>query len=84
MCFHRSIESDFYLHFVCSQEEAGITADLEYYGTLFFMLENEQSHAFNIEVFKADKFTGTITESVVIDDSECVPLSPCNKMSFSF
>ncbi|KZT68371.1 hypothetical protein DAEQUDRAFT_757606 [Daedalea quercina L-15889] len=44
------------------QEEAGITAKLEHRGTLLFM-SPEITEAAHIEVFYAETFEGTITES---------------------
>ena len=44
-----------------SQEEAGITAPLVQCGTLFFVLEGADA-AFNIDVFRAYEYTGTVTE----------------------
>lgn len=59
------------------QEEAGITAPLQQCGTLFFV-ENTMDAAFNISVFCAHEYSGTITEYVVvpdclsfIDDTDC-------------
>ena len=45
------------------QEEAGVTAPLVQCGTLFFVLEGTEA-AFNIDVFRADEFSGTVTECV--------------------
>ncbi|KAH9887228.1 hypothetical protein C8Q73DRAFT_794791 [Cubamyces lactineus] len=44
------------------QEEAGITAPLRQCGTLFFVVDGVDT-AFNISVFSAYEYTGTITES---------------------
>ncbi|TBU31445.1 NUDIX hydrolase domain-like protein [Dichomitus squalens] len=44
------------------EEEAGITAPLEQCGTLFFAVDGVEA-AFNIDVFRAHEYTGTITES---------------------
>ncbi|EIW55573.1 uncharacterized protein TRAVEDRAFT_151978 [Trametes versicolor FP-101664 SS1] len=44
------------------EEEAGITAPLQQCGTLFFV-ENTMDAAFNISVFCAHEYSGTITES---------------------
>ncbi|KAH9941129.1 NUDIX hydrolase domain-like protein [Epithele typhae] len=44
------------------EEEAGITAPLAHCGTLFFVLEGSE-HAFHIDIFRADEFTGDVTES---------------------
>lgn len=46
------------------QEEAGITAPLEHCGTLFFVVEGTES-AFNIDIFRAYEYNGTITEYVL-------------------
>lgn len=43
------------------QEEAGIVAPLRSCGRLFFMVEGVDE-AFDIEIFVADKFSGTVTE----------------------
>ncbi|KAG6824027.1 hypothetical protein H0H92_008231, partial [Tricholoma furcatifolium] len=45
------------------KEEAGITAPLEYAGTLLFTTDGANDFAFNIEVYRADEYTGTVTET---------------------
>ncbi|KAG6808551.1 hypothetical protein H0H92_003761, partial [Tricholoma furcatifolium] len=45
------------------QEEAGITAPLEYAGTLLFTTDGANDFAFNIEVYRADEYTGIVTET---------------------
>ncbi|KAG5643695.1 hypothetical protein DXG03_009744 [Asterophora parasitica] len=45
------------------KEEAGITAPLEHAGTLLFLSEGVD-HAFNIEIYRADAYSGVVTESV--------------------
>ncbi|KAI8986662.1 NUDIX hydrolase domain-like protein [Trametes punicea] len=44
------------------EEEAGITAPLKHCGTLFFVVEGVDT-AFNINIFSAYEYEGTITES---------------------
>jgi len=44
------------------QEEAGITALLEHRGTLFFSSANSKEAAY-IEIFYAEDYSGTVTES---------------------
>ncbi|EKM51561.1 uncharacterized protein PHACADRAFT_187006 [Phanerochaete carnosa HHB-10118-sp] len=44
------------------QEEAGITAPLKKCGTLFFVCE-DIDHAFHIDIFVADEYTGAIIET---------------------
>ncbi|CDO77954.1 hypothetical protein BN946_scf184971.g4 [Trametes cinnabarina] len=44
------------------QEEAGITAPLQHCGTLFFVVEGVET-AFNISVYSAYEYSGTITET---------------------
>ncbi|PIL27735.1 hypothetical protein GSI_10888 [Ganoderma sinense ZZ0214-1] len=44
------------------EEEAGIKAPLEQCGTLFFAVDGVDA-AFNIDVYRAYEYTGTITES---------------------
>lgn len=46
------------------KEEAGILAPLKYAGTLLFYNKGSE-WAFHIEIFRADTYTGTITESVL-------------------
>ncbi|KAL0576066.1 hypothetical protein V5O48_005894 [Marasmius crinis-equi] len=44
------------------KEEAGISANLEHAGVLFFISEGEQK-AFHIDIYRAEEYTGTITET---------------------
>ncbi|KAF9057259.1 hypothetical protein BJ165DRAFT_1419432 [Panaeolus papilionaceus] len=44
------------------EEEAGITAPLTHAGSLFFMTEGT-NWAFQIEIYRADTYEGTITET---------------------
>ncbi|KAI0674534.1 NUDIX hydrolase domain-like protein [Trametes maxima] len=44
------------------EEESGITAPLELCGTLFFVVEGVDT-AFNINIFRAYEYSGTITET---------------------
>ncbi|KAI1797967.1 hypothetical protein LXA43DRAFT_968438 [Ganoderma leucocontextum] len=44
------------------EEEAGIKAPLEQCGTLFFAVDGVEA-AFNIDVFRAYEYSGTVTES---------------------
>ncbi|KAF8067738.1 NUDIX hydrolase domain-like protein [Lyophyllum atratum] len=44
------------------EEEAGITAPLEYAGTLLFLSEGADV-AFHIEIYRADEYSGVITET---------------------
>ncbi|KAI0747064.1 NUDIX hydrolase domain-like protein [Daedaleopsis nitida] len=44
------------------EEEAGITAPLAHCGVLFFVLEGVDA-AFHIDLFRADEYSGTITET---------------------
>ncbi|KAI0698066.1 NUDIX hydrolase domain-like protein, partial [Cerioporus squamosus] len=44
------------------EEEAGIEAPLEHCGVLFFVVDGADA-AFHIDVFRADGYTGTITET---------------------
>ncbi|KAM5543699.1 hypothetical protein V8D89_002316 [Ganoderma adspersum] len=44
------------------EEEAGIKAPLEQCGTLFFAVDGVEA-AFNIDIYRAYEYTGTITES---------------------
>ncbi|RXW16832.1 hypothetical protein EST38_g9018 [Candolleomyces aberdarensis] len=44
------------------EEEAGIQAPLEYAGTLIFLTDDVE-WAFHIHIYRADSYTGTITES---------------------
>ncbi|KAI0322961.1 hypothetical protein OF83DRAFT_1089969 [Amylostereum chailletii] len=45
------------------QEECGITAPLEHAGSLLFILKNGPEWAFQIELYRADTYTGTIVET---------------------
>ncbi len=47
-----------------AQEEAGINAPLEHCGVLFFVVDGAEA-AFHIDVFRADMYSGTITECVL-------------------
>ncbi|RDX54802.1 hypothetical protein OH76DRAFT_1341166 [Lentinus brumalis] len=44
------------------EEEAGINAPLEHCGVLFFVVDGADA-AFNIDVYRANEYTGTITET---------------------
>ncbi|KAJ2915875.1 hypothetical protein MD484_g4536, partial [Candolleomyces efflorescens] len=44
------------------EEEAGIQAPLEYAGTLIFLTDDVE-WAFHIHIYRADTYTGTVTES---------------------
>ncbi|KAF9480953.1 hypothetical protein BDN70DRAFT_804348 [Pholiota conissans] len=44
------------------QEESGVLADLEHAGSLFFLTKGAD-FAFQIDIYRAESFTGTITES---------------------
>ncbi|KAF8201412.1 NUDIX hydrolase domain-like protein [Pholiota molesta] len=43
------------------EEESGVKADLEHAGSLFFLTKDTE-FAFQIEIYRAESFTGTITE----------------------
>ncbi|THH15256.1 hypothetical protein EW146_g5192 [Bondarzewia mesenterica] len=45
------------------QEEAGITAPLEHYGTFLFVTEGGPDWAFQIEIFRAEEYSGTLIET---------------------
>ncbi|KAG6867769.1 hypothetical protein C0993_011362 [Termitomyces sp. T159_Od127] len=47
---------------VIAQEEAGITAPLEHAGTLLFTIGIKEA-AFHIEIYRADEYTGVVTET---------------------
>ena len=47
------------------QEEAGITAPLQHAGTLLFTTGVEEA-AYLIEVYRADEYTGVVTECVIL------------------
>jgi hypothetical protein len=57
-------ENDISTHPCCmNKEEAGISAPLEHVGVLLFVSEGSD-WAFHIEIYRADEYTGMITESV--------------------
>ncbi len=47
------------------QEEAGINAPLEHCGVLFFVVDGADA-AFHIDVYRANEYTGTVTECVLL------------------
>jgi hypothetical protein len=65
MCVHLNLISrlKFFLNIIIgsSQEEAGIEAPLEHAGTFLFRIDNVQ-WAFQIEIYRADTYTGVPTE----------------------
>ncbi|KAJ7791942.1 hypothetical protein B0H14DRAFT_2933712 [Mycena olivaceomarginata] len=55
------------------QEEAGITAPLTHAGTLLFVVPGEKwAH---IDIFRAEEYTGTITEYFRVLGSDCMWLT---------
>lgn len=50
---------------VTQKEEAGIQAPLEYAGTLLFLSEGADS-AFHIDIYRAEEYTGLVTELVPV------------------
>jgi hypothetical protein len=56
-----------------NQEEAGITAPLTHAGTLLFVVPGEKwAH---IDIFRAEEYTGTITEYFRLLGSDCMWLT---------
>lgn len=53
------------LMLVNTQEEAGIDAPLKHYGTFVFVTEGGPDWAFQIEIFRAEDYSGTLVESVL-------------------
>lgn len=47
---------------VRAQEEAGIEAPLEHYGTFLFVTRGGPEWAFQIEIFRAEDYSGTLVE----------------------
>ncbi|RDB30567.1 7,8-dihydro-8-oxoguanine triphosphatase [Hypsizygus marmoreus] len=45
------------------EEEAGITAPLEYAGTLLFLTKGLDMPAFHIDIFRSDEYSGVIIET---------------------
>ena len=47
-----------------TKEECGIEASLEHCGTLLFFTKGGPEWAFQIEIYRADAYSGTLIESV--------------------
>lgn len=52
-----------------AQEEAGITAPLEHAGSLLFLAEGAD-FAFHIDIYRADEYSGTISEYMFMQSSK--------------